>query len=349
MDFKGSYVQAVALAGLESLMEQGGLDPRDLLEEVGIPREAIDQPEMLISHRAHAHLLEICAHRLGNPALGLVWAENLPPRFTKVAPLAILAYFAKDAREWLGLIQTYLAFHTNGARIELRDCDAGHVALRYIGDSFAYPSRQLVEHVLALCCLLGRHVTGHMDERPSLVCFRHSRPKDTSAHARIFECDLRFDAEQDEIVFERRYLDFGTNGNLRLFRPLVEYYLRYRIDRMKGYDQSMATTVALALPGMLGTSVCDADFVAAVLGMSAKKMQRLLAAEGTTFSEILENVRQNMARQLMAESKAPVAQIAGMLGYAAASPFIVAFRRWTGRTPLQYRRNERQETGLTLT
>ena len=80
------------------------------------------------------------------------------------------------------------------------------------------------------------------------------------------------------------------------------------------------------------------EFVAESIGLSAKKLRRLLASEGTTFSDLLETVRSKMARELVANSNTPVASIAGLLDYSATPPFILAFRRWTGMSPLEYRK-----------
>lgn len=334
-----TYVQAVSLVGLPALAEEGGIDLRELMTEVGIPPAALDRPQMLISHRAHAHLIELLALRLDRPALGLEWSESLVPNFAKVAPIAILAYFSRNVREWLELTQRFFIYHTNGTTLQLHKYENDLAALRYVGDSFALPSRQLVEHVLALICLMARHVTGHVDEYPTLVRMRHSRPTDTSAHARVFNCPVEFNALHDEVVFEKRYLGFATNGNFRLFRPLVEQFLRFQIDRTPAYNQTMTTTVSLAISGVLGAGKCDADFIANILSMNTKKMQRLLAAEGTTFSELLDQVRENTARSLLIESHAPISQIAGLLDYASTSPFIAAFRRWTRKSPLAFRKD----------
>ena len=65
---------------------------------------------------------------------------------------------------------------------------------------------------------------------------------------------------------------------------------------------------------------------------------RQLAAEHTSFSQILENVRHRRAITLLAQPGLSMEQIAEQLGYSEVGNFIRAFRRWTGRTPARWRR-----------
>ena len=73
------------------------------------------------------------------------------------------------------------------------------------------------------------------------------------------------------------------------------------------------------------------------LGVSVKKLQRLLALENTSFSDILDEVRHTIAVRLLSESDAPISRVAGLLDYSTVPPFTLAFRRWTGVSPRAFR------------
>jgi len=132
------------------------------------------------------------------------------------------------------------------------------------------------------------------------------------------------------------------SGNLKGCRSIVDHHIRYRIRQMPIYDQTMATTVAQTIRSVVGTGLCSSEFVASLLGMSAKKLQRLLAREGTSFSVILERVRRSMATSLLSESTAPISRIAGLLDYSTIAPFTSAFKRWTGVSPRTFRKGALQ-------
>ncbi len=77
--------------------------------------------------------------------------------------------------------------------------------------------------------------------------------------------------------------------------------------------------------------------VASTLAMSPRTLQRRLNDEGTSFSEILEAFRQQMATVLLEDDKLAVYEIAFLLGYSEPSTFHRAFRRWTDRSPREFR------------
>ena len=73
--------------------------------------------------------------------------------------------------------------------------------------------------------------------------------------------------------------------------------------------------------------------VADALGVSARTLRRRLAADGTSFQALLDQVRSSLARQLLDSGALSVEEVAHRLGYAEASSFIQAHRRWHGTTP----------------
>jgi AraC-like DNA-binding protein len=81
----------------------------------------------------------------------------------------------------------------------------------------------------------------------------------------------------------------------------------------------------------------SATAVASELGLKPRTLNRLLGREGTSFIRTLEDARYERARRLLRESAPSVLSIAWSLGYADASAFSRAFRRWSGMTPTEWR------------
>jgi AraC-like DNA-binding protein len=78
--------------------------------------------------------------------------------------------------------------------------------------------------------------------------------------------------------------------------------------------------------------------VAGQLHMSARTLGRRLAREGTTFISVLDKLRQELALRYVGSHKISLADVAFRLGFSHTEAFHRAFRRWTGQTPLAYRR-----------
>ncbi|WP_330183519.1 AraC family transcriptional regulator [Nocardia sp. NBC_01503] len=80
------------------------------------------------------------------------------------------------------------------------------------------------------------------------------------------------------------------------------------------------------------------DSVARDLNMSTRTLRRHLDTVGTSYRQLLDEVRRALAEEMLTATPLSVSDVAIRLGYAEASTFIHAFKRWTGTTPSAYRR-----------
>jgi AraC-like DNA-binding protein len=76
--------------------------------------------------------------------------------------------------------------------------------------------------------------------------------------------------------------------------------------------------------------------IAGELGQTSRSLRRHLASEGTSFRGLLDECRELLAEQLLVRLRLSVEEVAARLGYAEASSFIIAFRRWKGMTPRRF-------------
>jgi AraC-like DNA-binding protein len=343
MSITDCYIRATALIGFDNLVDGHGGDAVALLADAGIDPKALANPDSVISYAAHANLMEISAVQLGRPSFGLDCAIAAPDHLPFLGPIAMLAYVSTTIRELVDSALKFMTFQTDAFEFEvMEEEDSAIATLRYKLNSFAYPPRQQTELVLANVVRLARHASSRPDLSPAVVRFQHTRPRDLTLHEQLFRCPIEFGAEHDEVVCDLSYLDLPTNGSLKIFKPLVGLYMKQRISTMARYDQSMATTMELAIRSVLGAGNTNIEFLSAQLGLTPKKMQRLLAVEGTSFSDILERVRTSTATEILSVSEAPVARIAGLLDYSATAPFTLAFKRWTGHSPAAFRKQQRK-------
>jgi AraC-like DNA-binding protein len=75
--------------------------------------------------------------------------------------------------------------------------------------------------------------------------------------------------------------------------------------------------------------------------MSERSLNRALAAEGTSYRELVAQLRQEMAARYLAQDRLGIAEVAFLLGFSELSAFYRAFKRWTGRTPAEFRAEAR--------
>ncbi len=339
-----SYVRAKSLFGLEECVAKSGHDLRPLVERIGLPLSALSNFDAYISCRKFNLLIETAANEFDLPNLGMEWTLEIPNHYPNLGPILLLAKFSASVREWLIKGIEYWRLHTDGATFRLmEDAKAGQAIFRYCPDGLAIFSRHLVEHALASVVGVARRGTGRPEEGPALIRFRHRQPKDISLHTAFFRCPIEFEADYNEIVFGVDMLDYKTIGSLQLFGPLLHRYVQSRIDRIAVYNGSTTTTVALAISSIIGTSSTSINSVAELLEIHPKTLQRSLADEATNFSDVLDQVRANLARGLLINSGMPMAKIAKLLDYSGSAPFTLAFRRWEEMSPRDFRKLNTQQ------
>ena len=91
----------------------------------------------------------------------------------------------------------------------------------------------------------------------------------------------------------------------------------------------------LARPGYFP----DIDALAEKIGMSARTLRRRLKNEGSTFREVLKEIRYGLAREYLANTHLPMDEISLLLGYTEAGNFSHAFKRWSGLSPSLWRQH----------
>jgi AraC-like DNA-binding protein len=122
--------------------------------------------------------------------------------------------------------------------------------------------------------------------------------------------------------------------------PNLAAYLRKQADTLLGsIDRSheVSQQCARHISQRLGRGEPSQTEIAKLMGLSERTLQRRLAAEGTTFNGVLEDARRSIAMGFLADRKLAAYEVSFLLGYSEPATFFRAFKRWTGKTPQQYR------------
>jgi AraC-like DNA-binding protein len=169
------------------------------------------------------------------------------------------------------------------------------------------------------------------------VWFTHDPPADLGEYIRTFEpARVRFGAPALGFAFDPGILDLPLpNADPNLHAILVPY-VDQRLSQLTA-ERSVSANVRLLIRVQLGDGGPDVGRVASQLGMSLRTLARRLETEGTTFRELLDEVRQQLALEQVARRGATFSEITDQLGFSHVAAFHRAFRRWTGQTPRQYR------------
>ena len=322
-----------------ALLKRAGIEARPLLIRAGLPEEHTDDLSLRrVPAAAQAKFLEHAAEALEDGALGLHLAAAGDPR--TIGLVFYLGAAAKNVGEAMELMTRYVSIADECARLNLAAQPDG-VALEY---RFAGLSRHLLRHqsefALAMAIKAIRFATGR-EISPVRVRFAHVRTSDLKDFVRFFGCPVEFNASSDDITFSREALALPLiTADPQLvvtLRPICEAEVSALNKKAGSLRASIETEVHRLLP----QGQANIETVAKALGLSARTLSRNLAAEGSAFTEILDELRHTLALQYLEEPNLPLAQIAWLLGYETATSFTHAFRRWAGRPPSAVRGERR--------
>jgi AraC-like DNA-binding protein len=171
---------------------------------------------------------------------------------------------------------------------------------------------------------------------PNEVLFSHARPRDIAPYRRFFRAPLRFDTEQSAIVFPARWLAHKVASA----DPLLRHALEKQIAALGSLSRDdLEGQLRRALRTMLVTGRGSLEHAEQLFSVHRRTLNRRLHAQGTSFHDLVNDVRYGIARQLLETTRLPLAEIAATLDYSDPSAFTRAFKRWSGHAPGVWRAN----------
>lgn len=317
---------------LPTVVRDFGLDLGEILAAAGIRNDIFDDRENLIPYPALGRLLFECEKRTRCDHIVLVISQ-----YTRLADLGLtgqVAMCARSAGEGLRRFVDFFNLQSSATTVSV--IEAGRLTrLVYAisGDGMTH-TRQLQ---------LGSMVVGHnilqdlcgSTWRPALITVASRPPANPLPVQKFFHAPLRFDGDESALVFESHWLDQRLPPADPLVRRRVEAEAR---AQRAAILSDLPATVRRILRKQLIVGDCSMDQLAAMLGIHRRTLDRHLQAHDVQYGELLESVRQDVARQLLRDTQLPVQQVADALRFSSAANFATAFRRWTGVTPSEYRR-----------
>lgn len=173
---------------------------------------------------------------------------------------------------------------------------------------------------------------------PIKIAFKHRPPTDTADYERAFGCPVLFNEKQNAITYRSADLEMRTaKADASINRFLVE-----RVEEeTKGIEVSSSRVVAdveRLIQDALPSGIPAIAQIGQHMGMSNRTLTRRLADSGLTFRDLIKKAQTDIARDLLKNSNSTMAEIAFRTGFSEQSAFSRAFKRWTGQSPAEYRK-----------
>lgn len=303
----------------------------DELARAGIGSTEFANPNTRIPHRLLMRLIDLSVAVSGDPMLGLRAGEQLAPADGDV--LAHASPFVATLGDAMRCISQYIRLVSDAEEITLIGV-GDLVEWRFRSNDGVPRSSAANDFVIASMMKLARQrAVGY--EPPTELRFMHERPSYASAYGR-FETQVVFGAPYNTIVLPKARLSTPMQRKTPPGQAAFEMHARQVLQRMNKKD-GLSGRVREEVALHLSTGAVSMNWIADHLSMSVATLRRRLGDEGTTYAEVVDDIRKQLADRYLKERALTVSEIAFLLGFANVTAFHRAFKRWRGMPPAAYR------------
>jgi AraC-like DNA-binding protein len=311
-----------------------GLDTGQILAAAKLDPVTLQNPDARISLEQVDALWHKAYELSNDPDLALHAIEVLP--FGAYRVIDFLASSAPTIGEALAKVSDYFPIINAVVRLPYSVGD------RYVMFGIEAPSRPstitrpYAEYTLAAVFLRTRVATNQ--NYPLVrVEFSQTRPPNISEHERIFGCPVTFGSDACRLVIARDVWDTPRTGGDPALFAVLETHAKMLLQQVPNPDDIVGR-VRTRIEAELRGGDPSLESIARHLAMSPRTLQRRLREHGVLFNDVLDELRFRAAKTYLAQRDVAGTEVAYLLGFAEQSSLNRAFKRWSGQTPTEFRR-----------
>jgi AraC-like DNA-binding protein len=332
-----AFLPAIYLQLLCDVAEGFGVAPADLQQILGLSREQLLEPDRLVPLPSARAATQYAFTRAGNQGLGFAYAKAL--RVTLHGPISLIALSSNNLLEVIQALERYFSLRapaiTFHAKVE------PDVVTLQVG----YPRQNdplrpfIMELVLIGLVVMAEQIL----ERPqpgTEVLMEGPEPGYYARFAGHLPAPVRYGAEAYSIRIPRVLME----APLRLADPNAAAMAREACEReLQARQVSRDAALTARVRSLLAQSderLPTLEEVATALHVSTRTLKRRLQEEGRNFRALVDHVLEARATQMLQDEGLSVSEVAFRLGYNDVSNFSRAFRRWTGQSPSDFKKEK---------
>lgn len=307
------------------------------LAEIHVNKSLFDHPNERIDFQIFNQACHLLQDKFQHPNLGICLGQLVSTGH--LGPHGFALMTCSNARELMQQNMRYSALTIDaGSNVFERK---GHEFIRYwksnLGEN--HPLGKLQDELhQASYVNLSRHLFNQHDLSPLWVSFQHDQPEDISEYENLFRCPIYFSAEHTAIGFHERFLDYplpSSNESVHI----VMSDLRHQLLKQLGshLEPSWLAVVRKTIMESFQMGGVSFEELAQITGFTADELKTEMNRHQLNFRTLVDDIRQSLAISYVRNPKLSLVEIAFLLGFSEQSAFQRAFKRWTGKTPKEYR------------
>jgi AraC-like DNA-binding protein len=314
-----------------------GVDPAQGLVHASIDPALADDPEARIPGEQFEDLLIWLIETSADPLFGLHTSQFVQPGSYSV--MGYIAMSASTILEALSKVSLYekLVGDMGVTETLMRD---GLIEVRWICRHQRQPARRhLIENVLGSWVLYSRWLADNQSLSPELILLEHAAPDNRRLledYRRIFGCEVRFNQPCSAVLSKPEVLQHRLRQPDPQLHSTLEAHAARKLQSL-GIETTLTQKVRNRILASLNERLPRKEQVAEDLGLNVRTLHRRLQEENTSWQDILDGLRQELARSYLQDTPMTQMEIAERLGYSDIRSFQRSFKRHHDMTPGEYR------------
>jgi AraC-like DNA-binding protein len=330
---------APALEVLWKLLKANNVDPAKLFSKYDLKYRDLLNSESRVPLRLIPQLWDDAYELIPSSSFGLDAYKYWHPSYMGALGYAWLS--SETLREGFVRMQRFISILTNSGGLIIEEDDE-HYTVKFnyeeLGNNPAR-SDNAMSIVLHMC-----RINYQDNLNPFHVTFFHPEPEDTSGYFSYFKSNVSFSTDYDSLSFPVELIDAklpGANKQLaQLNDQVMHQYLKALNIKVKKNktttklsDNMLIDKINTIIVKQLPSGLVTGQIVARELNMSYRSLQRKLAETNTTFKDLFEQCRHELAEEYILDNTLSMTEITFLLGFSELSSFSRAYKRWTGVSP----------------
>jgi AraC-like DNA-binding protein len=324
---------AAWVKGVVDMFSAEGLDVEELFDLAGLDLAALNDPAGRFPIDDVSVLWQLAVARSGKTTLGL--SRELTTTYGNLDVVAYAMMTCQTLLEGLDRLARYMNVVSDAATFVLTPAAGGYwLELGHLGGERPVP-RQRVEFGMLTVLTHCSWITGR-DLHALSVDFVYPDPPDPRPYGDAFQCPLRFGQEANRALLRTTDLALPLSGRNATLATLHERLAEQRLASLHGARTSRLVRDLIA--ARVAGPDLSREGIAAALHISSRTLQRRLEDEGTSFQQLRDDTRRELAQRYLREPGSnSLSRVAERLGFEDQSNLFRACKRWFGKSPGQYR------------
>jgi AraC-like DNA-binding protein len=313
-----SLKRAAVLSHYDEVARKLGLDPLPLLRKVGLTQQMLSVPTHMIPMDSTVALLDLTAQASGCDTVGLMMAEART--LADFGPITLLLMQQSSMRSALETISQYRHVLNEALGLYIEEIGKHTIIREEIVTDYPGNACQSSDMAVGVLMVLFRAFLG-AQWRPQSVHFTRDAPSDVQIYKRLFRCPLQFSSDFNGVVCLTADLD---KPNVGADAAMASYAKSFLEAMPQSSGNSVVQDVRRAVYLLLPMGRASLEQVSSGFGINERTLQRQLDKSGASFTNILNEVRRELAQRYIDHTTYSMGRIAELLGYSNLS----SFTRW---------------------